>query len=563
MNLITRRSKATQISRRITVSLVIAIFAPLAGAQWSPGQGDWTKSHQTDVRVMTYNIYEGISSMETKTDGPTQWNALAMIVAAIQPDILIIQEGGDNSNIVPGASVDSPQVLTNVMDMFINGGVDIYNNNQPVTAYVRRYAPDFEMPYIFVSTITDNFNRNVILSRYPFKDLNATGSALRSDMHPHLPAGWAPGGNGGIRGMQFAEIDLPDHIYAGDIIVGNAHLKAFGDAASRAQRLEAAQNLSSYVQQFFYGDASNVPNPNGWVLTSNPPAIVPCRYTPVIYGGDLNEDEATNNRRGPAEWMRAGAVTGGNDGIDRDGSDGAFDNAVDVFSGNRATFGSSTKLDYLIYPDSIVGRRRAFIFNSATASANNALPPFFSQFGGPPQNISVIASDHRPVVLDAILTLAHEGDCRPGSFQLTGPVSGTLVTEPEPVFDWEAAEEAVSYSLIIATDASFNDIVFEQHNIRSTSFTLPAGVLDSCGTFVWTVDAENPSGTTGAQQGSESFVIPSPADLTGDGIVDADDFFLFLQLFAAGDPRADFNNDGVIDADDFFAFLTAFAAGCP
>ncbi len=562
MTVQSQRTPAMHKIRRAAASLTILLLAPLAGAQWSPGQGDWTKSHETDIRVMSYNIYQGISSMETKTDGPTQWNALAMIVAAIQPDIIIIQEGGDNSNINPNATVDSPQVLANVMDMFINGGVDIYNNNQPVTAYVRRYAPDFEMPYIFVSTITDNFNRNVILSRYPFKDLNATGSALRSDMHPHIPAGWAPGGNGGIRGMQFAEIDLPGDIYAGDIIIGNAHLKAFGDAASRAQRLEAAQNLSSYVQQFFYGDASNVPNPNGWVLTSNPPAIVPCRYTPVIYGGDLNEDEATNNRRGPAEWMRAGAVTGGSDGIDRDGSDGAFDNATDVFSGNRATFGSNTKLDYLIYPDSIVGRRRAFIFNSATAAANNALPPFFSQFGGPQQNISVIASDHRPVVLDAILTLAHEGDCRPESFMLIGPVSGSVVTEPEPVFEWQAAEEAVSYTLTIATDTSFNDIVFVQHNIANTSFTVPAGVLDSCGTFAWTVDAENPSGTTGALQGSESFAVPSPADLTGDGIVDADDFFLFLSLFAAGDPRADFNNDGVIDADDFFAFLSAFAAGC-
>ncbi|MCC5786010.1 MAG: dockerin type I repeat-containing protein [Phycisphaerales bacterium] len=53
-----------------------------------------------------------------------------------------------------------------------------------------------------------------------------------------------------------------------------------------------------------------------------------------------------------------------------------------------------------------------------------------------------------------------------------------------------------------------------------------------------------------------------PPDLNGDGVVDADDFFLFLQLFAAGDLRADFNNDGVIDADDFFEFLNAFAAGC-
>ncbi|MCC5787625.1 MAG: trypsin-like peptidase domain-containing protein, partial [Phycisphaerales bacterium] len=53
-----------------------------------------------------------------------------------------------------------------------------------------------------------------------------------------------------------------------------------------------------------------------------------------------------------------------------------------------------------------------------------------------------------------------------------------------------------------------------------------------------------------------------PPDMNGDGVVDADDFFLFLSFFASGDPRADFNNDGVIDADDFFAFLSAFAAGC-
>ncbi|TVS01096.1 MAG: hypothetical protein EA423_10480 [Phycisphaerales bacterium] len=53
-----------------------------------------------------------------------------------------------------------------------------------------------------------------------------------------------------------------------------------------------------------------------------------------------------------------------------------------------------------------------------------------------------------------------------------------------------------------------------------------------------------------------------PADLNGDGVVDADDFFLYLSLFADGDPLADINGDGVIDADDFFAYLTLFAAGC-
>lgn len=55
---------------------------------------------------------------------------------------------------------------------------------------------------------------------------------------------------------------------------------------------------------------------------------------------------------------------------------------------------------------------------------------------------------------------------------------------------------------------------------------------------------------------------PCIADINGDGVVDADDFFAFLSLFASGDPLADINGDGVIDADDFFAYLTLFAAGC-
>ncbi len=77
-----------------------------------------------------------------------------------------------------------------------------------------------------------------------------------------------------------------------------------------------------------------------------------------------------------------------------------------------------------------------------------------------------------------------------------------------------------------------------------------------------TVVAFEPSGNTSATD-FQVFVNKCSVDLSRDGVVDANDFFLFLSLFAAGDSRADFNNDGVIDADDFFAFLAEFAAGCP
>ena len=53
-----------------------------------------------------------------------------------------------------------------------------------------------------------------------------------------------------------------------------------------------------------------------------------------------------------------------------------------------------------------------------------------------------------------------------------------------------------------------------------------------------------------------------PADLDGDGDADADDFFGYLDLFAADDPDADIDGDGDADADDFFAYLDLFALGC-
>ncbi len=65
------------------------------------------------------------------------------------------------------------------------------------------------------------------------------------------------------------------------------------------------------------------------------------------------------------------------------------------------------------------------------------------------------------------------------------------------------------------------------------------------------------------------------ADLDGDNDTDADDFFAYLDLFAAADPDADLTGssdptsrsyavpDGDIDADDFFVYLDFFVAGCP
>ncbi len=53
----------------------------------------------------------------------------------------------------------------------------------------------------------------------------------------------------------------------------------------------------------------------------------------------------------------------------------------------------------------------------------------------------------------------------------------------------------------------------------------------------------------------------SGADIDGNGTVDADDFFDYLDLFASDDPGADLTGNGTIDADDFFRYLDLFVGG--
>ncbi|MFG0327408.1 MAG: GC-type dockerin domain-anchored protein [Phycisphaerales bacterium JB037] len=570
--------------------ILVALCGTPALAQWDPQNGQWGKTDPTDLRVMTWNVQDAICSTNNKDYDFGDWNAVVHIIASLRPDVLILQECGDNSGNGTGSGVDSVANLTTTLNLMINGGNDPFRGNVPVTSYIKLISsdPTYDLPHIYVTTFNDNFNRNVILSRYPFSDLNGDGVATYPDIPFIAPDEWAVGGRGGIRGFQFVEIDLPNDVYAGDLVIGNAHLKSGGDASDHTERVNAARNVSYLVQYWYNGNGTGSPDPNAKVLDSPAATAILNPNTPVILGGDLNEDESKNGgTRGPADYLKNGGTPGGTDGTDRDNTDSTFDNAADPFNGTTDTQ-SSSKLDYLVWQDSIANLRLAFNFDSVTANTGGGLPPETLTFPNGGRFVTGLASDHRPVIADFILPLG-SGVSVPGEFALVSPADNILDVDRDAEFTWTAADDAETYTLTIRQgNFSTGPIVFQQTGITSTSFTLPDTLLDCETVYEWGVTAINTAGSTPASNQPFNFYSDSPADLTNssdpnspnygipDGDADGDDFFFFLDAFAtsnlavcdftgSSDPNDPtyFSPDGDCDGDDFFIFLDLFAGACP
>ncbi|MCY3003564.1 MAG: hypothetical protein NTV21_17350 [Planctomycetota bacterium] len=327
----------------------------LASAQWNPPAAQWGKQDARDLRVMSWNVQDALCSTNAKVEGANNWTACARVIAALRPDVVFLSECADNSGNGTGSNVDSVVNLTTTLDDFLHGGTDSFHGNTPVTAWVQKYAPGYDLPFVYVSGASDGFNRNVVLSRFPFADLNGDGSATRQDIPGVTAAAWAPGGNGGIRGFLFTEIDLPNASYAGNLVLGGAHLKAGSNGSDHTQRVTATQNVS-YVVQY---------------------------------------------------WWNGAQTSGGTvDGTDRDGTDMSYDASVHPFSGNRQTIGTSgTKFDYIAWQDSIATLRLSSVFDSGSNPAGTQ-PAEFAGYAGSVTSLSSVASDHRPVLADLVLPAA-------------------------------------------------------------------------------------------------------------------------------------------------------------
>jgi endonuclease/exonuclease/phosphatase family metal-dependent hydrolase len=535
--------------------VVLSMAAGQAFGQWNPPAGQWGKTQPTDIRIMTWNVQDAICRTNNKVEDLNDWAAIARIIATLKPDILLLQECGDNAGQGTGSGVDSTAQLTTVVNYLFDGGNDSFKSNTPITAWVKKYDPNYDLNHIYVSTATDNFNRNIVVSRWPFQDLNGDNQSVVPTfaMDPHL---YAPGGSGGIRGIIFAEINLPDATYAGNLVVGTAHLKAGGTADDRAERLVAAKNIAYYIDHLFNGGGTSTPDPFNKIFDGGATSILG-PTTPVVWGGDFNEDENSNGRDGPVYWMTSAQTLGGTDGTDRDRSDSTYDDARDPFTNNRSTQ-SSSKLDYMIWQDSVVTLRRQFIFNSASIGSGNTYPPECIGYTSSPALVSGFASDHRPVIVDLIFAPAVTA---PGAFTLTTPADGTIGVSTEPTLTWSASSSATGYNVTISASPTLSPALWST-TTTSTSTVVPASTLSTCTEYYWGVTATNSAGNTSSTPLASYFETYRPADFDGSGFVDIEDYDAFIEAFEAGGDNADFDGSGFVDIEDFDAFVESFEAGC-
>lgn len=80
------------------------------------------------------------------------------------------------------------------------------------------------------------------------------------------------------------------------------------------------------------------------------------------------------------------------------------------------------------------------------------------------------------------------------------------------------------------------------------------------------VGSQEDSNSNGTFAGA-AYVFAEPgdgcrADLTGDGVVNTQDFIAYLNAWATTDPIADWNEDGTVNTQDFLAYLNDWVAGC-
>jgi endonuclease/exonuclease/phosphatase family metal-dependent hydrolase len=310
----------------------------------------------TDLRFVSYNIYQDSIFADTNT---TQAAKFARVVQALRPDVLNLQE---------------------IYDHTASQTASLLNTILPLGNGATWYA-------------LQSFD-NILVSKYPL-------TMTATDTIPEPSA----------TSYAMALVNLPDAQFDTDFYFMDAHFKCCGSTGSSEdlQRQRQADALANWMR-----DART---PGGFV---NLPA-----GTPMAVAGDLNLVGSPQ----PLDTLITGNII--NEGTygpdappDWDGTSLADAHPLQNASGpddytwrNDPSGFSRSRLDYVLYTDSVVGIAKHFVLNTVTMTSAER-----SATGLQSGDITLTSSnyDHLPVVVD----FRFPSEPLPGDYNSDGKVDG-------------------------------------------------------------------------------------------------------------------------------------------
>ncbi|HEU4664917.1 MAG TPA: hypothetical protein VFS55_12895 [Dokdonella sp.] len=101
----------------------------------------------------------------------------------------------------------------------------------------------------------------------------------------------------------------------------------------------------------------------------------------------------------------------------------------------------------------------------------------------------------------------------PGQVALSAPADGALNQPAQPIFTWAASQQVTNYTIDIATDAGFSDILISQTLPGGATSFQPSAALEAGRQYWWRVAATNLCGTSTPSAVFTFTVTPPPAPL--------------------------------------------------
>lgn len=119
--------------------------------------------------------------------------------------------------------------------------------------------------------------------------------------------------------------------------------------------------------------------------------------------------------------------------------------------------------------------------------------------------LAVNAQGETPSSVRTFATLA-----APRAFSVSAPANNAPSVRTPLTLSWSSSDGADAYSVIVASDAAFSNVVFTQGGLTGTSIAVPEGTLDEGAQYWWRVIATNAAGSALASPATATFTTLGP-----------------------------------------------------